>query len=115
MKHEVESALVSDDAEGAVYRFSQSLSVFKGHFPNHALVPGVFLIEAARTTAERRLGRPLRIAAVDNARFTAEVFPDVEVRCNVRLTEVSAGLQCDATVETAAGSVARLRLTLATD
>ena len=113
MKHEVEASWVANDDGAAVFRFRPDLEVFAGHFPNHALVPGVYLIEAVRVTAERELDRPLRLAAVDNARFTAEVLPDVEVRCTVRLTEGEGSWTCDAKLEAGGESAARIRLTLA--
>ena len=67
----------------------------EGHFPGYPLVPAVYLIEGVRAAAERAAGRPLRLARVSDAKFSAEVKPGDEVvveatldgtRCDARLT-----------------------------
>ena len=51
----------------------------EGHFPGYPLVPAVYLIEGVRAAAERAAGRPLRLARVSDAKFSAEVRPGDEV------------------------------------
>ena len=64
-----------DERSGvAVFAFPPELEVFKGHFPGQPLVPGVFLIEAARTAAEACRGLAFTIDEVKDARFTGEVL-----------------------------------------
>jgi len=83
MKPVVESCLleVTGNAEAfeATFRFPADLDVFRGHFPGHPIVPGVFLIESVRVAAERILGKPLQITRVRDAKFTAIVEPDTTV------------------------------------
>ena len=61
------------------FRFPGDLEIFAGHFPGRPLVPGIFLIEAARCAAERVLETPLRMERIKDAKFTAEVGPDQDV------------------------------------
>lgn len=83
MRDVVRSCLVSLEGDAAAFhaafRFPGDLDVFHGHFPGHPLVPGVFLIEAARVAAERVLGRPAPLVRVRDAKFMAPVLPDTEI------------------------------------
>jgi len=83
MKAVVESCLLDLEGDAAAFRarfrFPADLEVFRGHFPGHPIVPGVFLIEAVRIVAERIEGRALRIVRVRDAKITAVVEPDTTV------------------------------------
>ena len=80
MKSVVERCLIDIEGDAASFRarfrFPADLEVFRGHFPGHPIVPGVFLLEAVRTAAERVLGPALRIVRVRDAKFTSIVEPD---------------------------------------
>jgi 3-hydroxyacyl-[acyl-carrier-protein] dehydratase len=69
----------------AYFRFARGLAVFEGHFPGAPLVPGVYLIEAARLMSERLARATLGIRDVLDARFTAEVLPEDELEGQVDL------------------------------
>lgn len=118
MKHEVTGSLVEiaiDSAAGigrAEFRFEARLAVFEGHFPDLAIVPGVYLIEASRLLAERIAGTPLRIHEIHTARFTGEVHPGTSVKGEATLHRDGDAWVCDATFETAADKVAKVRLGL---
>jgi len=96
------------------FRFPPDLAVFAGHFPGLPIVPGVFLVEAARRVAEEAAGKPLRIAGVDEAKFTAEVGPGETVEVDVALgpEPASGGWSARAAVSAAKGAAARIRLRL---
>ena len=112
MKAVVEGCLrdarTTSDGFSGEFRFPKDLDVFAGHFPNVPLVPGVFLVEAVRCAAERALERPLRLVRVTDAKFTAEVAPDVEVTVEAELD----GEKCRATVRTPDAVAASIRLVL---
>ena len=63
------------------------MPVFAGHFPGRPLVPGVFLVEAARLACERATGTSLRVSRVVKAKFQAEVGPDSAVDLQADLSE----------------------------
>ncbi|HEV7122396.1 MAG TPA: 3-hydroxyacyl-ACP dehydratase FabZ [Rhodanobacter sp.] len=76
---------------------------FNGHFPAHAVMPGVLLIEAMAQAAglltqiSRRLkgdnGSPLfYLVKVDNARFSAPVTPGDQLRLEVTLKRQMRGM-----------------------
>ena len=105
MKDVVESCLTkwehSGDSFRAEFRFPPELDVFRGHFPGAPLVPGIFLIEAARIAAERAAGHGLRITRVKDAKFVQMVKPDdlVEVTGQIRAQRCSTTLSGGTRVE----------------
>ena len=105
----------TDEGYRARFTFPGDLAVFEGHFPGYPLVPGVFLLEAVRTAAERALDRPLRIRRIDDAKFTAEVRPGETVAVDANISDVDAGWRCDASLRSDTGAVASVRLLLAAD
>ena len=94
------------------FHFPPDLSVFAGHFPGLPIVPGVFLIEAARLVAERAAGKPLRIAGVDEAKFTAEVGPGETIEVDLSLAPGPGGWRARATVAGTKAGAARIVLIL---
>jgi 3-hydroxyacyl-[acyl-carrier-protein] dehydratase len=120
VKQDVASALVEIDRRPdadpptatAQFRFPAALPIFAGHFPGFALVPGIYMVEMARSAAERLLDRRLVLAKVLDARFTAEVFPDTAVTTAVRLRGEDGGWCCEAEIHIGETRAARLRLLL---
>lgn len=88
---------------------------FAGHYPGHPILPGVLLIEmmqrAVRRYAWQRLGRPVRLQAVDRARFSAPVGPGDEVTTECGITVEQARLEVAARCRTGRGRVASLHAT----
>jgi len=105
MKDVVESCLtkieITGDSFRAEFRFPPQLEVFRGHFPGAPLVPGIFLLEAARIAAERAAGHALRITRVKDAKFVQMVKPDdlVEITGQFREQRCSATLSGGTRVE----------------
>lgn len=93
----------------ATVKIDPADDVFTGHYRGFPILPGVFLIEHVDATV--RAARPeLRPAALDRAKFLRPVFPGDEVTITATLTEHGAETRCGATVSTADGDVAEIRL-----
>jgi 3-hydroxyacyl-[acyl-carrier-protein] dehydratase len=116
MKHEVAASIGAIDRDGSTFRtsvaFAENLSVFAGHFPGAPLVPGVYLIDAARQIAERALGLSLSLAEVRDGRFTASTGPGDVVEFQIVLAEQGAGWEARVEVQRTGERVAKMRLLL---
>jgi 3-hydroxyacyl-[acyl-carrier-protein] dehydratase len=88
--------LVPDKSVVALKNVTINEPFFQGHFPGHAVMPGVLIVEAMAQAAglltqiSSRLkgstGSPLfYLAKVDNARFNAPVVPGDQLRLEVEL------------------------------
>lgn len=50
-------------------------NIFKGHFPERPVSPGVILMQLFKEDAERRLMTPLQLKTANNIKFMAVVDP----------------------------------------
>jgi 3-hydroxyacyl-[acyl-carrier-protein] dehydratase len=59
--------------------------VFRGHFPNFPILPGVMLVAFARQAVSSELGRPVSLRRIVRQRFMRPVLPDtvVTVECEI--------------------------------
>jgi 3-hydroxyacyl-[acyl-carrier-protein] dehydratase len=116
MKADVENALsaltLTPDGASARLSFPRELPIFQGHFPGFPIVPGVYLVEAARLLAERVLARSLIIAALDMAKFSRAVGPEDVVEFTITLSERVDGFGCEARFRAGGEDAARIRLRL---
>lgn len=71
------------DAYRRVYRLPASSLAFAGHFPGKPVLPAVVQTLMAQMTVEDALGRPLMLAAVVQAKFTAVLTPDEDITLSV--------------------------------
>ncbi|MBT1247916.1 MULTISPECIES: 3-hydroxyacyl-ACP dehydratase FabZ [unclassified Thermosipho (in: thermotogales)] len=72
-----------------------TLEVFKGHFPDYPIYPGVYIIEGMAQAAGIMLLKgddiPLFLG-IDNARFKKEVRPDCILRYEVELKNIKSNI-----------------------
>jgi 3-hydroxyacyl-[acyl-carrier-protein] dehydratase len=93
---------------------------FAGHFPGKAILPGVFLIEAAAQTAGVMMGAPSPsafgerlLAAVNRFKFLRPVSPGSELRIETRkIAQAGPLVYVEATVEVEGEVVARGELSV---
>ena len=74
-----------------------SMDIFKGHFPDGPVFPGVYIIEAMAQCADILLlkdGKALKpyLASVSRMRFIRPVYPGDTLICRAELTEEGEGI-----------------------
>lgn len=67
----------------AEFNFPANLDLFKGHFPNNPILPGIAQIELVKITLEAVLGRKLFIRKVKKAKFSRPIKPETRVLVNI--------------------------------
>ena len=63
--------------------FNPAHSIFKGHFPNLPVVPGVCMVQIVKEIGERQLQQKLFLSSAGNIKFLAVLNPEVHQRVNV--------------------------------
>jgi len=91
-----ESLLFSDRGEdvntfNGQFCFDKGLNVFKGHFPNLPVLPGIMQIEMVRCILEKNTGMSYRISKVAKAKFNRPVAPGEIVSISISLKHVQNG------------------------
>ena len=66
------------------YLFGAGSAVFAGHFPDYPVLPGVVQMLMAQMTLEEALGRPISLAAIAQAKFTALLEPGSVIELQVK-------------------------------
>ena len=62
-----------------------TFSGYRGHFPGNPILPGIVQLSFIRRLAERRLGRPLRLAGVRRIKYLRLITPDMPVTLTLEL------------------------------
>ena len=92
MIDKVKSIIPFKSATG-IKRIKKGDYLFKGHFPNNPIMPGVFIIEALAQTASVLVMHSLKMnsddklvyfMSIENAKFRKPVIPDCEILLHVK-------------------------------
>lgn len=89
--------------------------VFRGHYPDHPIFPGVCLIECTHHAAVARppaAGRPV-LTGVESVRFLSPVYPGDELTVELGWKQSAGVWKARATLSTDRGKSARIRLAYA--
>jgi 3-hydroxyacyl-[acyl-carrier-protein] dehydratase len=73
---------VSCDENGMLtrrYRFDKNFAGFAGHFPNYPVLPAIVEILTVVTLVSEHSGIAMQLAAVEDAKFLAQIRPDQEI------------------------------------
>ena len=78
---------------------SEGMSVFDGHFPCLAILPGVVQLNLVETLAAEWAGRPLRIASIPQMKFTVPLRPGDALLVKLAFKPVEDGLGASFSLE----------------
>ena len=72
---------------------SESLAVFRGHFPGNPVLPGIYSIELAIRHVALRLQRRISLHSVKRCKFIKPISPGMRIQINVTLVKQDDNLQ----------------------
>ena len=72
--------------------------VFKGHFPNNPVMPGVMQIQLVKEVIELHLGKTITLQTIGRCKFLAVLNPEVtpEVSVSIKLNMTDDGIKINA-------------------
>lgn len=89
---------MSDQQILATIELIPAHDIYKGHFPNQPIVPGVCQIQIIKELLEELMQKKLQLTHGDNIKFTGMIIPDktpiLNIEVNFKLNE--AEINCDA-------------------
>jgi len=103
------------EADGGIlgrYRFSPEFTGFSGHFPGNPVLPAVVQLLIAHVLVEERLGRPVALRRVENAKFLLPIGPAEDVQVAVRPHARKGPGRYEATLEVGGTRAATFTLTV---
>ena len=74
--YEVENFESTEGNLSALVKIYKEHSIFKGHFPNHPVMPGVCSIQIIKELTEKYLGFELMLKTARNVKFMAIINPE---------------------------------------
>jgi 3-hydroxyacyl-[acyl-carrier-protein] dehydratase len=94
------------------FRFAPDFPGFDGHFPGAPILPAIVQIQAVVAVASGMAGTPLRLAAVEAAKFLSPIRPGEEVVASCRPAGPGDPPMHDATVSACGRTAATFLLRL---
>ncbi|TBW29258.1 hydroxymyristoyl-ACP dehydratase [Gramella sp. KN1008] len=87
--YEVSDNGKTEDVYLTTLKVNKEHEIFKGHFPNRPVTPGVVLMQLFKEEAERIFKRKLQLVRADNVKFIAVFDPnqDEELQLESQLEE----------------------------
>ncbi len=95
----VESTSIQGDIYSTRLHINKEHELYKGHFPDRPVTPGVILMQLFKEEAERISGKNLQLEKATNVKFTSVVDPnqDEHLILNFQITEDSEGISLKGT------------------
>ena len=97
----IESTSREGDMYSTKLHINKEHELYKGHFPDRPVTPGVILMQLFKEEAERISGKELQLEKATNVKFTSVVDPnqDEQLILNSQITEESSGISLKGTAE----------------
>lgn len=85
----------------AVIELNAEHDVFKGHFPNNPVVPGVCMLQILKELVEKATETKLYIKECSNVKFMALINPEVhsELKIAIDMNSVNGGFKLKASAQ----------------
>lgn len=83
--YKVKEKSVAENKVSAVIELNIAHEIYKGHFPQQPVVPGVLQIQILKELMEELVGRKLLMTNGDNIKFTGMIIPEKSPVINIEL------------------------------
>ena len=82
------------DTYTAYIALNPAHEIFRGHFPDGPVTPGVCMMQIIKEITQHVINAPLTLQSASNVKFTALINPEVNpnLRLNLELQETEEGL-----------------------
>lgn len=93
-----EKKQVSESQVSVIIELNQDHAIYKGHFPDQPIVPGVCQIQIVKELLEDLVGKKLKMITGDNIKFTGMIIPNLSPIVNIDLNYLNKDeeIVCDA-------------------
>lgn len=71
----------------AAFNFKKELDLFKGHFPENPILPGIFQIEMVKYALEKSFNTCLSIKSVKKTKFSGIIHPGKTVYLDITINK----------------------------
>lgn len=88
--------------------FDASHDIFKGHFPEQPVVPGVCMMEIVRELLQKQTGKKLWLRHAGNMKFLQLITPEIEPTININWSEGNNGYEVTASINNEAAVMFKL-------
>ncbi len=69
----------------AVFQFKKELDLFKGHFPENPILPGIFQIEMVKYALEKSFDNSLNIKSVKKTKFSNLIHAEESITLDITI------------------------------
>ncbi len=90
---------VAEDQIISEFVFKRSMALFKGHFPEKPLLPGIVQLEMVRYSLETQLALTLAIGSIKKTKFTDQILPEDTIGLDIGFKEDQGAIAARATVK----------------
>lgn len=89
-----------DDSLSCVISFNDKHEIFKGHFPNQPVVPGVCIMQIIKELLEQELKQKFLMSNISQVKFLQVITPEVQATVNINWMENEKGYMVNASFKT---------------
>ena len=77
---------ISESEIQATFLFDEGLALFKGHFPGHPILPGIFQLEMVKNVMEKITEKRFTIQTVKKTKFLHVIRPGEQVALSLAVS-----------------------------
>ncbi|MFO7749232.1 MAG: hypothetical protein R6V54_03980 [Desulfobacteraceae bacterium] len=95
-----------------IFCFNKDLTMFKGHFPNAPILPGILQFEMVKLALERALNTFFSIRSIGKSKFSGPIHPGDIIELTIKVNGDQERLKAKAVLKTEKKAVGKLNLTV---